>query len=90
LSQEFHAIEHLFGALGGGVQSSLQAFLLPLELRDASCQVDAMQAALVFFDLFDARFSDQRSPTEVRELGREIPDERVELGEGALFSWFVV
>jgi hypothetical protein len=44
----------------------------------------------VFFDLFYAGLGHQGSPPEVRELGREVPDERVELREGALFSWFVV
>jgi hypothetical protein len=61
-----------------------------LELGDASGEVDAGRSAVVLGDLFEPRFGQECSPAKVRELGREIPDERIELGESGLLSWFVV
>jgi hypothetical protein len=44
----------------------------------------------VLIDLLETRFGVERTASKARQLGREIPDERVELGEGTLFSWCVV
>lgn len=49
-----------------------------------------METALVLLDLLDAGFGEQGPSSKIRQLGRQIPDERIELGEGALFRWCVV
>jgi hypothetical protein len=90
LSEKLHSIEHLFGARGCSVEPRLKTFILALELGDARREVDAVESALVFFDLFHTSFGEQRASSKICQLGRQIADERVELGEGALFSWFVV
>jgi hypothetical protein len=61
-----------------------------LELGDPRREIHARRSAFMLFDLFEASFSRERPPSKTRELGREVPNERIQFGERELFSWCVV
>lgn len=91
LPQEPHAVEHLPGALGGGVETRPQLGVLALEFPDVPGGHRARLARpRCAFELLHARLGLQRPTPEASQLVGEVPDELVELMKGLLFRTFAV